>query len=73
MKGLSIKNLVSACNGLYHGDESYLDREISSITTDSRQVEKDGLFAAIKGERSDGHKFIGQCFEKRSFSLHIRA
>lgn len=64
MKGLSIKNLVSACNGLYHGDESYLDREISSITTDSRQVEKDGLFAAIKGERSDGHKFIGQCFEK---------
>ena len=32
--------------------------EISSITTDSRNVVPGCLFAAIKGERSDGHDFI---------------
>ena len=64
MKNLTIKNIVSAVHGVWHGDASLLDKEISSVTTDSRSVEKDCLFAAIKGENSDGHDYIGSAIEK---------
>ncbi|MBR9729050.1 UDP-N-acetylmuramoyl-tripeptide--D-alanyl-D-alanine ligase [Shewanella intestini] len=32
--------------------------EISSVSTDSRTIESNGLFLALKGERFDGHQFI---------------
>ncbi|MGC8596170.1 MAG: UDP-N-acetylmuramoyl-L-alanyl-D-glutamate--2,6-diaminopimelate ligase [Candidatus Kryptoniota bacterium] len=33
-------------------------REISNLTYDSRRVEKDSLFVALKGYSTDGHRFI---------------
>ena len=33
-------------------------KEIESISIDSRTARKNSLFFAIKGEKSDGHKFI---------------
>jgi UDP-N-acetylmuramoyl-L-alanyl-D-glutamate--2,6-diaminopimelate ligase len=36
---------------------------ITSITSDSRKVKKDGLFVAIKGTNSDGHMFIDKAIE----------
>lgn len=35
-----------------------LDREISALTVDSREVKEGTLFAAIRGEKVDGHDFI---------------
>ncbi|MDO5422335.1 MAG: UDP-N-acetylmuramoyl-tripeptide--D-alanyl-D-alanine ligase [Eubacteriales bacterium] len=64
MKNLSLENIAAACGGTYHGKEEDRAKEVSSITTDSRKAEAGGLFAAIKGERVDGHDFIGQVFEK---------
>ncbi len=37
---------------------------VSSVVYDSRDAEKDSLFCAIKGERTDGHKYIGDVVEK---------
>lgn len=37
---------------------------VSSVVLDSRQVTENGVFVATVGERVDGHKFIGQVFEK---------
>lgn len=34
------------------------DRNITSIASDSRKAEKDGLFVAVKGTLTDGHKYI---------------
>lgn len=34
------------------------DRNITSLESDSRKVEKDGLFVAVKGVTTDGHKYI---------------
>lgn len=34
------------------------NREFLSLTTDSRRVEKNALFVALKGEHYDGHAFI---------------
>lgn len=62
MKNLTLRNITKAVGGTYHGDECLLDREVSSVVTDSREVEKDGLFIPIVGERVDGHKFIPDVF-----------
>ena len=44
MKNLTLRNLTEVCNGIWHGDDALLDREISAITTDSRKIEKDCLY-----------------------------
>src|SRR6266849_9704847 len=41
-----------------------LDRTVESIVYDSRRVQRNGLFVALRGETSDGHEFIGQAIEK---------
>ena len=64
MKNLTIENIISAVNGDWQGDTALLAREVTFITTDSRNVGRDCLFAAIKGENSDGHDYIGASIEK---------
>ena len=63
MKGMTIRAMTQACHGIYHGDEGVVDIEISAITTDSRKIQKNGMFIAICGEKSDGHDYIGKCFD----------
>ena len=63
MKHMSIKEIADACHGIYHGDPALLTKEASSVAIDSRKVEKDTLFVAIKGARVDGHSFIPQVME----------
>ena len=41
-----------------------LDRTVESIAYDSRRVQKNGLFVALRGEKNDGHEFIGHAIEK---------
>ena len=41
-----------------------LDRTVESIAYDSRRVQKNGLFVALRGEKNDRHEFIGQAIEK---------
>jgi UDP-N-acetylmuramoyl-L-alanyl-D-glutamate--2,6-diaminopimelate ligase len=41
-----------------------LDRVVESIAYDSRRVQRNGLFVALRGEKSDGHQFVEQAVEK---------
>jgi len=41
-----------------------LDRVVESIAYDSRRVQRNGVFVALRGEKSDGHQFIEQAVEK---------
>src|SRR5919109_151800 len=41
-----------------------LDREVESIAYDSRRVQSNTLFIAIRGEKSDGHQFVDQAIEQ---------
>ncbi|MDE5774155.1 MAG: UDP-N-acetylmuramoyl-L-alanyl-D-glutamate--2,6-diaminopimelate ligase, partial [Muribaculaceae bacterium] len=34
------------------------NRNITSVRSDSRKVERDGLFVAVRGVTTDGHKYI---------------
>src|SRR6266850_3533880 len=41
-----------------------LDRTVENIAYDSRRVQRNGMFVALRGEKADGHEFIGQAIEK---------
>ena len=41
-----------------------LDREVESIAYDSRRVQSNALFVAIRGAKSDGHQFVDQAIEQ---------
>src|SRR5246127_1252936 len=40
------------------------NRTVESIAYDSRRVQRNGLFVALRGEKFDGHDFIEQAVEK---------
>ena len=58
MKNMSLEKIAQACGGVYHGSEEMKQSIVESITTDSRQIQPQGMFIAIKGARSDGHAYI---------------
>ena len=64
MKHMTLKEITAACGGTYFGDESSAQREVSSVVIDSRKVEKDSLFVAIRGAKADGHTFIPQTIQE---------
>ena len=41
-----------------------IDRPVESIAYDSRRVQRNGMFVALRGEKRDGHHFIDQAIEK---------
>jgi len=64
MKNMTPENIASACHGQYHGPEDIKLNCVSGIAIDSRLIEPGWLFVATKGERVDGHSFVGQVMEK---------
>lgn len=58
MKQVTPGVIARICKGTYYGNTDIKDTEVSSITTDSRNLTPGGLFIAIKGEHADGNKFI---------------
>jgi len=64
MVGMTLSAIAKACGGIYFGPEENMDVIVSGVTIDSRKVDKDSLFIAIKGERSDGHDYIESIYEK---------
>lgn len=67
MKKMTIGEIIQATDAkVIAVDEldEILEKNISHITQDSREVTKDSLFFAIQGERLDGHQFVAECFEK---------
>ena len=63
MQNMSLRQIAAACKGTFVGDAALLDREVSCVVIDSRKIEEDGLFVAMRGENTDGHRFIAQVFE----------
>lgn len=64
MKNLTLANIAAACGGNLYLPEGFADREVSQITTDSRNVSDGALFIPIVGKRADGHSYIAQVYEK---------
>ena len=67
MKNMTLENVAKACGGQLFGGSEQL--EIENVVSDSRQAGRNDLFIAIKGEKTDGHKFIPQVLEKGAVAL----
>ena len=57
MTGMTISKAADACGGRIIGAEH--DAALGRIVIDSREIMEGDLFAAYKGERTDGHEYIG--------------
>lgn len=64
MKNMTLRRIAECCGGILHVKEGREQAEIQSVVTDSRKAGEGSLFAAIKGERVDGHRFIPQVFSQ---------
>lgn len=70
MHPLSLKDLATCVAGELKGSAS---REISSLAIDARQVESGTLFAALVGERVDGHDFLDQAQENKASAALVES
>ena len=46
-------------------------KAVSKVTIDSRKIEKDSLFIAVKGEKFDGHDFVREVINKGASAVVI--
>ena len=60
MQEFTVEEARAACGGEYLSEGA---GRISGVAIDSRKVARGTLFAAIKGERSDGRDYIDKAFE----------
>ena len=58
--------IAAACGGTAHGDFA-----VDGVSFDSREVMPGDLFIALKGEASDGHKFLGMARERGATGLLV--
>jgi UDP-N-acetylmuramoyl-L-alanyl-D-glutamate--2,6-diaminopimelate ligase len=64
---MQLKNLVTAIP--VRQVIGPLDRAVESIAYDSRRVQRNGLFLALRGEKTDGHDYVGQAIEKGATAI----
>ncbi len=63
MTGMTIADAVKACGGKYIGTRTETT-ELGRVVIDSRAIEPGDLFVAYKGEKVDGHDYIGAALDK---------
>ncbi|MBU4310653.1 UDP-N-acetylmuramoyl-tripeptide--D-alanyl-D-alanine ligase [bacterium] len=69
MEKLKVSELVKATGGrLIQGNPK---GKISGISTDSRKIEKNELFIALKGPRYDGHDFVQEAIKKGTSGILV--
>lgn len=71
MKDMTLENIAKACHGQYNGPEEKKQECARGIAIDSRQIEPGWIFVATKGERVDGHSFVGQVMEKGALCVLV--
>ena len=63
MVPFTLASAADACGGKFFGDKRLLSQNVMDVTIDSRTIGRGSLFIPIRGERFDGHEFIGAAFD----------
>ena len=63
MKNMTPSAVCRAAGGIMKGPKAFQNTEITAVITDSRKILSGCLFAAIRGNNSDGHAYIRQAVE----------
>ncbi len=61
MRVLTLADIVEGVTGV---KPQGLSQPVARTVIDSRQAEPGALFVALKGERSDGHEYVGDAFSR---------
>jgi UDP-N-acetylmuramoyl-tripeptide--D-alanyl-D-alanine ligase len=67
---LGLVDLLEATGGSIAGG-SQVAEAVSTFHTDSREVVPGGLFFALKGAETDGHRFVGQAAEQGASAVVV--
>lgn len=60
MENITLEQILECCQGQYVGSREDLKREVTGIVTDSRKIVPGNLFVPLRGEKTDGHRYISQ-------------
>ena len=60
MTGYTVSDVAAVTGGVLHGDGA---AAVTGVVIDSRRAGRGSLFAALPGERVDGHDYIGKAFD----------
>ena len=55
----------------YISDDIFPSAAVNSFSVDSRYVEKDGLFFALRGNRTDGHAYLEEVAQKKAIAAVV--
>lgn len=69
MIGMTLREIMNASGALWQGAADLLDKTPVNIVYDSRQAVEGSLFVALKGERTDGHRFIPDVLAKGAMAV----
>ncbi|MGQ9516041.1 MAG: UDP-N-acetylmuramoyl-tripeptide--D-alanyl-D-alanine ligase [Anaerolineae bacterium] len=61
-RALMVSDILMGLGGLLPDSARQKDRPIAGVVIDSRQAGAGTLFVALKGERDDGHNYVGDAF-----------
>ena len=70
MKTLTFQEVVAALEGQI--DRPMPFGSVARVSIDSRKIRPGDLFVAIRGERFDGHLFVGEAFEAGAMAAVVR-
>ena len=65
---MTLKEILKITHGKIISGES-VDKETGKICIDSRLIEKNDIFIALKGNRTDGNKYIDDVIDKASIII----
>jgi UDP-N-acetylmuramoyl-tripeptide--D-alanyl-D-alanine ligase len=63
MQPLSVKEIETAVSGIWWNQQDGM-KSVTSVSTDSRKIEKNSLFIPLSGENFDGHNYIDTALDK---------
>ena len=67
MEERTLQFIATACAG--NQLSGLPETQVRRVCTDSRQVKTGDLFLALRGERFDGHDFLGAAVEKGAVAV----
>ena len=66
---MELKKVLSGLEGLKA--KGNLDLDIKSLESDSRKIEKNSMFVAIKGFDTDGHEYIDEAIKNGAKAIMV--
>jgi len=72
---MRLSQAAAALNAIHPNSVQWMGEDVAfnSVGTDSRNIQKNQLFVALKGDKFDGHQFAEQAFEAGAAAVMVNA